>query len=44
MLQLEQNSVKVQIPGFGIEKCRFGRELLEQKTAVKQLTKQEIKF
>jgi hypothetical protein len=44
MLQLEQNSVKVQIPGFGIEKCKFGKELLEQKTAVKQFTKNELKF
>jgi len=44
MLQLEQNSVKVHIPGFGMEKCRFGKELLEQKTAVKQLTKNGLKF
>lgn len=44
MLQLEQNSVRVHIPGFGIEKCKYGQELLQKQTAVKQYTKNELKF
>ena len=44
MLGLEENSVKVRIPGFGIETCKFGKQIEENKQKIKNLSKQELRF
>ena len=42
--QLEVGSVKVQIPGFGLEISTWGKQLLKQQNSVKKVGKQGLRF